>query len=43
MGDEFGRWTEDHGVERLSDPIKENVGLVLPLLIRTPVFVFEVH
>ena len=43
MCDEFGRWTKDHRVKGLGNSIKEDVGLVLPLLVRTPFFVFEVH
>ena len=40
---DVGSRAEDHGVKGLGNPIKEDVGLVLPLLIGTPFFVFEVH
>ena len=43
IDDDVGSRAEDHGVKGLGNPIKEDVGLVLPLLVRTPFFVFEIH
>ena len=43
MNKDVRGWAEDHGVKGLGNPIKEDVGLVLPLLVGTPFFVFEVH
>ena len=43
INDDVGSRAEDHGVKGLGNPIKEDVGLVLPLLVGTPFFVFEDH